>query len=211
MMILLSLAKKVGEMQNHIKMLYNIGYKRFYNSKEFLFFQGEIPKKLLVVLKGKVRLYKSTQEGKEETIHTISAVNFIAEMPSFMNIPYPASAVCLEECEILEIELAFFKEYCTKNSDFCLSFIASLCHKIEILESLLTASTQSLKEKTIRFLIQNKSALANLSQRQIAQKLNTSPESLSRILRELKKQDCIQTQKGKILLTQNALKICEEP
>lgn len=95
-------------MQDYFKMLYGLGYKRFYNKNEILFFEGEIPKKILVILKGKVRIYKTTQ-NKEETLHYIESLNFIAEMPSFLQIPYPASAVCMNECEILEIDLEIFK------------------------------------------------------------------------------------------------------
>ena len=48
-------------MQDYFKMLYGLGYKRFYNKNEILFFEGVIPKKILVILKGKVRIYKTTQ------------------------------------------------------------------------------------------------------------------------------------------------------
>ena len=66
-----------------------------------------------------------------------------------------------------------------------LLFIASLCHKIAILERHIAHTAQNLQEKVCCFLLENRSALPTLSQRQIAQKLNTSPESLSRVLRKL--------------------------
>lgn len=190
---------RILEMQDYFKMLYGLGYKRFYNKNEILFFEGEIPKKILVILKGKVRIYKTTQ-NKEETLHYIESLNFIAEMPSFLQIPYPASAVCMNECEILEIDLETFKKHCVGNADFCFSFIASLCQKIRILENHISRYSQSLKERVKEFLVENKEDLSNFTQRQIAQKLNTSPESLSRILKELKNAGFIKTQKGKIII-----------
>lgn len=186
-------------MQDYFKMLYGLGYKRFYNKNEILFFEGEIPKKILVILKGKVRIYKTTQ-NKEETLHYIEPLNFIAEMPSFLKLPYPASAVCVGECEILEIDLETFKKHCVGNADFCFSFIASLCQKIRILENHISRYSQSLKERVKEFLVENKEDLSNFTQRQIAQKLNTSPESLSRVLREFKEEGLIKTQKGKIII-----------
>ncbi len=190
---------RILEMQDYFKMLYGLGYKRFYNKNEILFFEGEIPKKILVILKGKVRIYKITQ-NKEETLHYIESLNFIAEMPSFLKLPYPASAVCVGECEILEIDLETFKKHCVGNADFCFSFIASLCQKIRILENHISRYSQSLKERVKEFLVENKEDLSNFTQRQIAQKLNTSPESLSRILKELKNAGFIKTQKGKIII-----------
>ena len=172
-------------MQNVFKMLYGVGHKRFYNNAEILFFEGEMPKKLLVLLGGKVRIYK-TNGAQEATLHHICAPSFIAEMPSFLGLAYPASAVCVGECEILEISLEVFKKQCIGDSEFCLSFIASLCQKIKILESHISRTSQSLKERVEGFLQNHKSELPHLTQRQIAQRLNTSPESLSRVLKELK-------------------------
>ncbi|WP_394909153.1 Crp/Fnr family transcriptional regulator [uncultured Helicobacter sp.] len=184
-------------MQDLFKMLYGMGHKRFYNDGEILFFEGEVPKTLLVLLKGKVRIYK-TNNTQEATLHQICAPSFIAEMPSFLGLAYPASAVCVGECEILEISLEIFKRQCVGNAEFCLSFIASLCQKIRILESHISRTSQSLKERVREFLALHKHELPNLTQRQIAQRLNTSPESLSRVLKELKGLGIVQTQKGKI-------------
>ena len=191
-------------MQNVFKMLYGVGHKRFYNNAEILFFEGEMPKKLLVLLGGKVRIYK-TNGAQEATLHHICAPSFIAEMPSFLGLAYPASAVCVGECEILEISLEVFKKQCIGDSEFCLSFIASLCQKIKILESHISRTSQSLRERVEGFLQSHKSELPHLTQRQIAQRLNTSPESLSRVLKELKELGLVRTQKRKIALIESII------
>ena len=85
-------------MEDYFKLLHSIGYKRFFNKDEILFFEGESPKKLFVLLSGKVRIYKSTKLAenlapREKTLHYISAPNFIAEMPSLLKQPFPASAI----------------------------------------------------------------------------------------------------------------------
>ncbi|WP_297814111.1 Crp/Fnr family transcriptional regulator [uncultured Helicobacter sp.] len=197
-------------MQDCFKLLFSLGYKRFYHAKEILFFEGEIPKQLFVLLNGRVRIYKTLEESpktrgrkakiKEQTLHSIYAPNFISEIPSFLNEPFPVNAACEEECEILEINLATFQKHCMENPSFCRNFIASLCDKIKILESHIAQNSLSLKERLMEFLRINKTELANLTQREIAQRLNTSAESLSRILRELKAQGILSTQKGKIIL-----------
>lgn len=192
-------------MQDPFKLLYNIGYKRFCSANEILFFQGEMPKRILVLLSGKVRLYKTSTLGKEETIHQINAKSFIAEMPSFMGFPYPANAQCVDECEVLEIEIDFFKKYCVSHSDFALSFIASLCQKIKILEKIINENSQTLIQKVSGFLIKNENSLAEISQKNIAERLNTTPESLSRILRILRSKKIIDTQKGKISILNKEL------
>lgn len=186
-------------MENYIKILYSISYKRFYNKQEILFYEGETPKSLFILLKGRVRLYKSTENHQEKTIHQISNTSFIAEMPTFLNIPYPASAICLEECEILEVSINTFKRLCQEDSNFCLSFIASLCNKIKILENYISQNTKTIEEKLKDFFLQNQESLITLTQKQIAKSLNISPESLSRVLKSLKEKNLIKTQSGKII------------
>lgn len=192
-------------MEDYFKLLYSIGYKRFFNKDEVLFFEGENPKKLFVLLSGKVRIYKTTKlietaAPREKTLHYISAPNFIAEMPSLLKQPFPASAVCSQDCEVLEISLETLQKQYEKNPDFCQQLIASLCQKIRILEALIAESQLSLKDKLMSFLRDNVKNLGTLTQREIARSLNTSPESLSRTIRELKAQGRIETEKGKIIL-----------
>lgn len=192
-------------MENHFKLLCNMGHKRLFNKNEILFFEGETPQKLFVLLSGKVRIYKSIQPIKdmaprEKTLHYITAPNFLAEMPSLLKKPFPASAVCAQDCEVLEIDLETFEKQCTKNPHFYQQLIASLCQKIRILETLIMESHLSLKDKLMSFLQDNTQSLNILTQREIAKRLNTSPESLSRTIRELKEQGRIETKKGKIIL-----------
>ncbi|EEO25818.1 cyclic nucleotide-binding domain protein [Helicobacter winghamensis ATCC BAA-430] len=196
---------KRNNMEEHFKLLYNIGYKRFFNKDEILFFEGENPKKLFILLNGKVRIYKSIQPIKdiaprEKTLHYITSPSFLAEMPSLLKQPFPASAICTEDCEVLEISLEAFQKQCTENPHFCQQLIASLCQKIRILETLIMESHLSLKDKLMSFLQENTQNLNTLTQREIAKHLNTSPESLSRTIRELKTQGRIETKKGKIIL-----------
>lgn len=186
-------------MEDYIKILYNISYKRSYNKQEILFYEGETPKKLFVLLEGIVRLYKNTENNQETTIHQISHTSFIAEMPTFLNIPYPASAVCVEKCEVLEVSIDTFKKLCQEDSSFCLSFIASLCNKIKILENHISQNSKTIEEKLKDFFLQNQESLITLTQKQIAKSLNISPESLSRVLKNLKEKNLIKTQSGKII------------
>ncbi|MDD6054930.1 MAG: Crp/Fnr family transcriptional regulator [Helicobacter sp.] len=186
-------------MQELFKILQNIGYKRFYNKNEILFFEGEIPNKLCVILSGKVRIYKS-KDSSEETLHYAQAPDFIAEMPSLLNKPYPATAICINDCEILEIPLSVFKKQCEQNAELTYCLIISLCQKIRILESHIANNALNLKDKLIAFLQEHKDKLDKLTQRQIATSLNTSPEALSRIIKTLKKDGILSTNKGKITL-----------
>lgn len=181
----------------YIKQLRKIGKIKHYKSDNILFFEGEMPKKLLLLLSGKVRLYKAFGDI-QKNIHTLESICFIAEMPSFTNEIYPASGICVSDCEILEIDLIDFKKEIMKNNEFCFSLIASLCQKIGILERYITQSNKNLTQNLIAFLLENNAKLP--TQRKIAEILNSNPQSLSRIIKKLKDLNAISINKGKIAI-----------
>lgn len=191
-------------MENYFKLLYSIGYKRFFNENEILFLEGEVLKTLLILLSGKVRIYKSTQltkdlDPREKTLRYVTAPSFLEEIPSLLQQPFSTSAVCTKDCEVLEINLETLQKQCAKNPLFFQQLIASLCQKIKSLETLIMESHLNLKDKLMSFLQDNAQNLNALTQREIAKHLNTSPESLSRTIKELKTQGRIDTKKGKII------------
>lgn len=184
----------------YIEQLRKIGKVRHFKEDNILFFEGEVATKLLLLLKGKVRINKAFGGNKnlQKTLHTLSAVCFIAEYPAFAGELYPASGICASECEILEIELETFRAHSAKNGEFCFSLISSLCQKIGILERYITQSENSLTQNLINFLLENSANLP--SQRKIAEILNTNPQSLSRIIKSLKDIGAISVNKGKIVI-----------
>ena len=189
-------------MQKLFNILEQIGNKRTYQNGEILFLQGAMPTHLYLLLNGKVRLYKTKEHisSTQLTLHILSSPQFIAEMPFFMQSPYPANAECASICEIITISQESFHTHCLGNSEICLLFITSLCKKIQILESHIALHNQSLQEKVLSYLSHNKDSLHALTQRHIANALNIAPESLSHTLKTLKTQGILTTHKGKITL-----------
>lgn len=186
-------------MEQYLTALETLGQKRHYKKGNILFFEGEIPNNFFFLLEGKIRVYKSLDLGIEKTLHIFYPTNFIAEMPSFYGSPYPASAICEEDSIILLLDCNMFKKKINTPS-FYFAFIHSLLNKIKVLEHYITTNNQPLKQRLINFLLQNQSSLATLSQREIARLLNTTPESLSRILKILKNDGLIKVEKGKITI-----------
>lgn len=184
-------------MNDYISKLREIGKIRHYNDGNILFFEGELPSKLMLLLNGKVRLSKTFGEA-QKVLHTLNAPCFIAEYPALTGKIYPASAICIGECEILEIYLQDFRAHTEQNSTFCFELISSLCQKIGILERYITQNAKNIKENLINYLLENSVNLP--SQRQIAEILGTNPQSLSRILKSLKDLGVITTNKGKIII-----------
>lgn len=188
-------------MESYIENLSKIGRICHYKTSNIIFFEGEMPKKIFVLLKGKVRLCKACGSANKH-IHTLESPCFIAEMPSLTNQIYPASAICVNDCEILAIKIENFRKSILENSEFCFSLIASLCQKIGILERYITQNSNNLTQKLVKFILENSDNLP--TQRKIAEILNSNPQSISRILKSLKQRNAIAINKGKIAILDSA-------
>lgn len=193
-------------MKDILSILSNISINKHYKKGNILFYEGEYAKCFFILKSGVVRVYKSISSTRELTINRFYAMSFIAEMPAFKEIAYPASAICEDECEILEVNFCDFKNLCIKDSEFSFLMISSLFEKIGILERGLLQNSMELRSRFIHFLLENENDLSNISQRNIASILNTRAESLSRIIKEFRNKNLISTNKGKIkILNKDAM------
>ncbi|MBK1972617.1 Crp/Fnr family transcriptional regulator [Campylobacter sp. TTU-622] len=186
-------------MEDYLNFLYKIGNIKKYKKNNILFYEEEQAKNFFILLKGKVRIYKSIND-KQMTLHRFLPISFIAEMPAFKRLKYPANAEFEEEGEILEINFEKFYNLCLENTKFNFLLIASLFEKIKILEKKLLQNSLELKEKIAYYILENEQKLDIITQKQIALDLNVRVESLSRVLKEFKNNNILTTNKGKIII-----------
>lgn len=187
-----------------------IGKKQEYKKNAILFYEGQKPKDLYLLLKGCVRLYKTDEAGLVINIHFLQSPSFIAEMPVFEGLLYPASASFESDSVVLKIDFQKFKEKLFKHQEICMLFIKSLMFKIKFLEYSINQNfTMSVRLRFIKFIIGRKTELENFTQKEIARFINTTPETLSRTIKKLKEERLIDTCSGKIkILDLEALKQC---
>lgn len=74
-----------------------------FRKKETIFSEGDPPDWLYVVKKGKVKITKLSQGGKEIILEIIAPVDFFGGVAVMRGFPYPANAVAMEETEVLKI------------------------------------------------------------------------------------------------------------
>ena len=78
--------------------------RRFtFSKKEVIFAEGDSPEYLYIVTKGKVKITKLSQDGKEIILEIISPYDFFGGVAVMRGFPYPANAVAMEDTEVLRI------------------------------------------------------------------------------------------------------------
>ncbi|HEY1257441.1 MAG TPA: Crp/Fnr family transcriptional regulator [Terracidiphilus sp.] len=114
--------------------------RMLFGAGELLFSEGEPCNGLHIIAQGKVRLFKTSVNGREQVLSVNVSGESVAEIPVFDGGPYPASAVALEETEIVFISRRDFNAYCLEHPEVPLKVLtvvgARLRNLVGIIEEL---------------------------------------------------------------------------
>lgn len=181
-----------------------------YKKDEFLFIEGEEPKWLNILLKGTIKIYKTTPKGKEVFLHTIRPVSLVAELVNFEDIPYPASGIFLSDSEVLKLNYSKFKTEFLSNPKICFELLKSMASKLRIMNNVLQNElTLKSDAKVAKFIVENSDLFSSLKHNQIASILNITPETLSRTITNFKQSDLIKFDENMNLTYKNHNKLIE--
>lgn len=170
-----------------------------YTKDNVIFYEGDEPKYLHLLLTGIIKLYKSTSNNKEIIMKYFTENELIAELTNFDNMPYPATAVAHVDCEVLKVDFEKFKEVMYKNEDMVMKIQSSLIKKIKNLERLISSQlVLDTHQRVAKYIVENGNTFFETKNIFIAQVLNITPETLSRVLRSFKDKKYIDMNKKEI-------------
>lgn len=171
--------------QKYIDELVVISRIKEYSREQIVFFEGDVPKDLLIILDGKVSVYQTKENGTETVINIFYDNEIFAEAPCFNSFNYPASAKCLSECKILHINYAKFKDSFLKNPDVALQLISGLSQKIKKLSRFISNANKTAVQKVAEYMLYND--ISKIKNKDLASRLNIRPETLSRTITKMQK------------------------
>ena len=152
-----------------------------------LFYEGDESKYLYLLGSGIIKLYKTASNDKEIVMKYFHSNELIAEVANFENIPYPATAQAFSSCEVLKIDFIKLKDIIYKDPKLSFMIQTSLNKKIRNLEKLVSLHVVlDSKERIAKYLCEHTEDFFNTKNIMVAEILNISPETLSRMLRVLK-------------------------
>jgi len=172
-----------------LQRIIDISVLKKFSRDNILFYEGEMPQYFYVLLEGHVKFYKNDLKGAELVLHYFTKPLLIAEMPSFENISFPATAIAMkDETEVLLINREKFVALLHENTEFPFYIIKSLTQKIKDLEIAIKRNLiYDATAKVCSFILESPNALRHNKHKEIAILLNMAPETLSRVLKKLKK------------------------
>ena len=111
---------------NELQLLAARTVRKLFASGELLFSEGEPCNGLHIIARGKVRIFKTSVNGREQVLAVNGPGESIAELPVFDGGPYPASAMAAEDAEIAFISRRDFHGYCLEHPEVALKVLAQV-------------------------------------------------------------------------------------
>ena len=161
-----------------------------------VFYEGDEPKYLYLLVKGVIKLYKTSSSHKEIVLKYFHENELIGEVANFENIPYPATAKAYSDVEFLKVDFEKLKEVIFLNPSLAFNIQTSLIKKIKNLENIISTNlVLDSKERVAKYIYNHCDDFFETKNIEIAEVLGVSPETLSRILKFFKDNGIINIKK----------------
>jgi CRP-like cAMP-binding protein/CheY-like chemotaxis protein len=141
-----------------LKELENLSKDRpsqMFKKKQIIFSEGDLPHYLYFINSGKVKVFKTHDDGKEYVTDIFKDGDFFGISSLFKNSAYTDSAIVLENSEICKIPKEDFYTLLNKNRDVATQFIKILANHVEEKEKqLLSFAYDTVRKRAAEALVQ---------------------------------------------------------
>jgi len=181
------------------------------DKKQVLYSEGKRARFLYFLVTGKVKGFRSHEDGKEYITDLYSPGDFIGYTALIEDRPYDDSAAVLEEAEVMQIPKDDFLKMIYSDVAISAKFIHIMTRNVkEKEERLVNLAYSSLRKRVAKALIDisgkfqlegANSGPIEVSREELAQYIGTATESLIRTLSDFKSEKLVEIKGGKILLS----------
>ena len=173
-----------------------------------LFLEGQTGSHLYRLRAGLIRLFRTTPDGREVTIHLVEPGQLFAEIILFEQDTYPVSAVAVEESRISAIHRDRIYDL-LDDRGFRNEFMSHLVGKMRFLsQQLYVLTTMDVRGRLIRFLEvrygRTPRITSELSKTETAAAISVRPETLSRALARLESEGVLTWDGNEITVADHA-------
>jgi CRP/FNR family transcriptional regulator len=172
-----------------------------FEKNQFIFSEGDDGVGFYVIVKGRVKIYKMSPEGKEQILHILGPGEPFAEVAVFSGAHYPANAETMAVSSLFFFPKEAFIKLISSNPSLAMNMLAALSIRLKQFSHMIEAL--SLKEVPGRlaahllYLSEQQEEASELrldiAKVQLAGLLGTIPETLSRIFKKMNEQGLIES------------------
>jgi CRP-like cAMP-binding protein len=185
---------------------------RHFEAGQCVFSEGEACSGLWIIEDGKVRIYKSSSNGREQVLAIEGPGSSVAELPVFDGGKYPASAASVNEAKLLFISKEAFQSLCLKHPEVALKVLRIVGRRLRGLVGIIEElSFTTVRHRLISLLVrlakeghrttEGVEITLAANQQELAAQMGTVRELISRNLSRLQAENLIRVEGRKVVIT----------
>ncbi|HBR22566.1 MAG TPA: hypothetical protein DD713_08410 [Nitrospiraceae bacterium] len=183
-----------------------------FKKKEIIFSEGDPSDWLYVVIKGKVKMTKLSQSGREIILEIISPMDFFGGVAVMRGFPYPANAIAMDNAELLKISRSNLMRILDRFPNLMYCMAMNIGDRIKgSHEALKNIAVEKVASRIASLLIKladkagskTDNAVAidmKLTKQDIAEMVGTTVETSIRTMSKFKKLGIVSEKSGKIVI-----------
>jgi len=185
--------------------------KRF-GKDDYIFFEGDPFSWLGVVLEGRVKMIKHSENGKDVVLDLIAPGEMLGELAAFNGEPYPATAQAMEPTVVASIHRDDYLRLLKQYPALALRVIEELGRRLrEAQEMIKSMAVERVERRIARILLKLAAATGSsseggivielpLTRQDIAEMVGTTVETAIRTMSKFRKKGLVQTKRGRVVI-----------
>jgi len=113
-----------------------------FKKNELIYLEDENPKDLMILFKGKVKIFRSGVGGRSQIIRIIRPIQYFGYRAYFAREPYVTAASAFEPCTVCKIPMELIEQFLRNNGELALFFIRMLSIDLGIADQRVVNLTQ---------------------------------------------------------------------
>ena len=185
---------ETNEMKEIVQTSKSVTFKR----GESLYLAGDIATSLYIVHKGRVKIYRLSESGKEQLVRILEPGDFTGELALFSNFVHDSFAVALEKTEICLLHKEDLQQFLLKYPHISIKILQEFSSRLNHTEVQVTRiATEEVDKRLALYLTdlaqeENEVIILPMTRRELASYLGTTPETISRKLAQFEDEGVIQ-------------------
>ena len=188
---------------NQIDILSNFSFISKYEKDSILFYETDLKTNLLFLVNGLIKIYKYDKFDNEIFLYHIYSNSLISELSNINTneIYCFSNASFIEDSVVLSIDFLKLQEHFLNNNLLVKELMSSLLKKTNQLQSLVNRELVfDATAKVVYMLVSDLKMFNNLKRQDVSFMLHIQPETLSRVLKKLSRDNIIEIENQQVII-----------
>lgn len=188
---------------NQIDILSNFSFISKYEKDSILFYETDLKTNLLFLVNGLIKIYKYDKFDNEIFLYHIYSNSLISELSNINTneIYCFSNASFIEDSVVLSIDFLKLQEHFLNNNLLVKELMNSLLKKTNQLQSLVNRELVfDATAKVAYMLVSDLKMFNNLKRQDVSFMLHIQPETLSRVLKKLSRDNIIEIENQQVII-----------